>query len=638
MCGVCGKLDFGENAISEELLRKMCKSIHYRGPDNEGIMIDRIPDGGWIGLGHRRLSIIDLSSSGHQPMCNEDGSLWITYNGEIYNFYELKEELEKRGHKFKSRTDTEVILHLYEEQGVDAVNRLNGMFAFAIWDRNRSQLWVCRDRIGIKPLVYYWDGERFIFGSEIKSLLINPEIKKEIDPQALYLYLTFSYVPAPYTIFKGIRKLEPGSYLIIKDKNLYQERYWNIRDTGCINKRDKNNLKKRLFETLRDSVIKRLIADVPVGAFLSGGIDSSIVVALMARYGNGNVKTFSIGFKDLKFFDETRYSREIADRYNTDHHEITLTSKVMLDYMEEILSCFDEPFSDSSAIPMFIISKETRKYVKVALSGDGGDELFAGYRSYLSEYWLRIYRLIPFVFRRSFIEKIILKLPDSRDIQFLEYIRRAKKFVRASNGSLTERFLSLREIFPKDKREKLLNPSLLGDNPFIYDIPLRWIRSRLSEHKTDPINQLLYADLKDPLPCDMLTKVDWMSMKNSLEVRVPFLDHRVVELAFEIPGSLKIHRGRGKHILIDTFKELLPKSIIKRGKAGFEIPISLWLKRELRFLIDRYLNEKFIDEQGIFNYKAIEQIKELFFKRRMDASWMLWNLIVFQFWYGKYLQ
>ena len=642
MCGICGKISYDSKPVEEDLLLKMCRSFSCRGPDDEGIYIAGHSSGSpevSVGLGHKRLSIIDLSPAGHQPMSNEDGTIWITYNGEIYNFKELRADLKQKGHVFKSDTDTEVILHMYEEEGVDAVDHFNGMFAFALWDKKASRLWVCRDRIGIKPLVYYWDGKHFAFASEIKALLCDPLISRELDQEALYLYLAFSYVPAPYTIFKGIRKLEPGHCLILEHGKLEVKKYWDVpqavdSDLASLPFSEQERIStKRLYECLSDAVRARMIADVPLGAFLSGGIDSSIIVALMTQHSAEPVKTFSIGFKDDKLFDETHYAREVAGLFKTDHHEFKLNSRDMLDIFSDVLSTFDEPFADSSAIPTYIVSRETKKHVTVALSGDGGDELFAGYRSYLGEYWYQRYMMIPVLLREGFIERLIQALPDSRDIKAMEYIRRAKKFIRGTRGSFSERLLSLKEIFPREIRQNLLIRSGNNLNESQQDPALRRIQSMLGFYREDRINSILYADLKDSLPGDMLTKVDWMSMKNSLEVRVPFLDHRVVELAFNMPGALKLHKGRTKHILKETFKDILPPSLYNRPKAGFEVPISRWLKTDLKFLLNKYLAKDRIDEQGIFDHKIIENLINNHMAGRTDTSWMLWNLIVFQYWH-----
>jgi len=647
MCGICGKISFNGKPVREDLLKQMCRSFSHRGPDDHGTYLkNSVSESGQpisLGLGHQRLSIIDLSSAGHQPMTNEDNTIWITYNGEVYNFKELRADLKRKGHTFKSDTDTEVILHLYEEKGLDAVHHLNGMFSFAIWDANASRLWVCRDRIGIKPLVYYWDGEHFAFASEIKALLTDPFIPKKLDQEALYLYLAFNYVPAPYTMFKGIRKLEPGHFLILEQGKLEAKKYWDIHPTKVSENsphefvEQETVFKKRLYECLSDAVQKRLIADVPLGAFLSGGIDSSIIVALMARHSNQPVTTFSIGFKDDRLFDETHYAREVADRFKTNHHEFKLTYRDMLDVLPAVLNTFDEPFADSSAIPTYIVSRETRKHVTVALSGDGGDELFAGYRSYLGEYWYQRYILIPAVIREGLIAKLVHKLPDSRDVKLLEYFRRLKKFIKSTKGSFAERVFALKEVFPRDIRQKLLLESKLNENLSLDDPALGRVQKLLDSSRSDRINRVLYTDLKDSLPGDMLTKVDWMSMRNSLEVRVPFLDYRVVELAFNMQGAFKLYRGKTKYILKETFRDLLPPSLLTRPKAGFEIPISRWLKTDLRFLIEQNLAEDRIREQGIFEYEIIAKLIHGHMSNRTDTSWMLWNLIVFQHWYDKYL-
>jgi asparagine synthase (glutamine-hydrolysing) len=355
MCGICGKLNFNNQPVQDFQLKGMCRSFSYRGPDDYGFYISR-PSGNGdkhqprMGFGHQRLSIIDLTDAGRQPMSNEDGRLWITYNGEIYNYRELADELKKKGHQFKSDTDTEVILHLYEEEGENAVKRLNGMFAFAIWDENINRLWVCRDRIGIKPLVYHWDGEHFNFASEIKAILTDPNISKELDYEALQLYLAFNYVPAPYTIFKGIKKLEPGKYLLLQDGNVEIKTYWEPPDSvdpviASLHPEDQiEQFRGPLYDGINDAVSSRMISDVPLGAFLSGGIDSSIIVALMARSSNRSVKTFSIGFKDDHLFDETHYAREVSERYGTEHHEFKIDYQDMLDVLPDVIETFDEPF------------------------------------------------------------------------------------------------------------------------------------------------------------------------------------------------------------------------------------------------------------------------------------------------------
>jgi asparagine synthase (glutamine-hydrolysing) len=642
MCGICGKISLEGKEISRKLISRMNSVISHRGPDDGGIYTSREPQKSGhelvsVGLGHKRLSIIDLSEAGRQPMSNENETIWMVFNGEIYNYKSLKENLDKNGHRFISQTDCEVIIHLYEEEGIECTKRLNGMFAFALWDSKKQTLFLCRDRLGIKPLFYYWDGKSMIFASEMKSILCDPEVSKEIDWNALNLYLTFNYIPAPYTIYKKIKKLNPGHYIMVRKKSPKIKQYWDIeKKTENKNKEmSTETYKKKLYDLLENSVSMRLIADVPLGAFLSGGIDSSIIVGLMSRISNSPISTCSVGFKDMPMFDETSYAREVAKLHKTDHHEIMLTSKDVLNTIPEVLTCFDEPFADSSAIPTYIVSRETKKYVKVALSGDGGDELFAGYRMYSGEYWYSRYKLFPRVLRKKLIEPILLSLPDSRDKYLLEYIRRIKKLVAGAQDKFEDRFFAWNEIFPRELQANIMKkkPAIEKIN---FDLGKEMVQKKLLFLSSDKINRMLYFDIKDSLPNDMLTKVDLMSMKNSLEVRVPILDYRLVEFVSQIPGNLKLRGKKGKYILLETFKDILPPILLNRPKWGFEIPISKWLKTDLKFLINEHLSKKKIERQEIFNFEPIEKLISDLFSNRSDTSWHLWNLIVFQDWYSRH--
>jgi asparagine synthase (glutamine-hydrolysing) len=644
MCGICGKINIEGKEIRRELITRMNSVLSHRGPDNEGIYINNPSPGACqamasVGLGHKRLSIIDLSEAGRQPMSNEDGSIQMVFNGEIYNFKALKKGLEQNGHHFTSQTDCEVIIHLYEQVGIECIKKLNGMFAFALWDCKNQALFLCRDRLGIKPLFYSWDGRSLSFASEIKSILCNIEVSKKIDWNALNLYLTLNYIPAPYTIFKKIKKLEPGCYIMVRKEGLEIKQYWDIeKGTEYYENKEKNieAYKKNLYDLLEDSVRTRLIADVPLGAFLSGGIDSSIIVGLMSRVSNSPINTYSIGYKDVPLFDETKYAREVARLNDTHHHEIILSSKDVLDTIPEVLTYLDEPFADSSAIPQYIVSRETKKHVKVALSGDGADELFAGYRMYSGEYWYSRYKLFPRVLRTKLIEPLLTSLPDSRDKYLLEHIRRIKKFVTGAKDRFEDRLFAWNEIFPEELREKIINKKKIESDKINLDLGEEMLLKRLSSYDGDNINRMLYMDLKISLPNDMLSKVDLMSMRNSLEVRVPFLDHRLVEYVFQIRGNLKLKGKKGKYILLETFKNILPPLLLNKPKWGFEIPISKWLKSELRFLINEYLSKEKIETQGIFNFKPIEKLIDDLFRDRSDTSWHLWNLIVFQAWYSRH--
>jgi asparagine synthase (glutamine-hydrolysing) len=636
MCGICGKLDFTGSPVEETLLRRMSDLLAHRGPDDSGVYL-RHQGNISCGLGHRRLSIIDLTEAGRQPMSNEDGSLWMVFNGEIYNFCALREELERKGHRFTSRTDSEVIIHLFEEEGSAGIARLVGMFALALWSEKTRTLVLARDHVGIKPLVYFWDGKRLLFASEIKALLADPMVRKEIDLEALDLYLSLNYIPAPHTIFKNIRKLRPGHILTVHDGVLKEERFWDITPgvpADAPVQHDFEETKATLFRALEEAVRSQMVADVPLGAFLSGGIDSSVIVGLMARNASRPVKTYAIGFADMPMYDESAYAREVATFHHTEHHEIMLNSREIIDTIPAVLASFDEPFGDSSAVPTYVVARETVRDVTVALSGDGGDELFAGYRMYKGEAWHRRYCLIPRLFRAGLLEPVIRSLPDSRDNKYGEQIRRIKKFLRGSKETFPERVFAWNELFSPESKKALLTDSYGIDYPLAPEL----FAAALNRLPTDYINRMLYADLKISLPADMLWKVDMMSMRHSLEVRVPLLDQRVCELAFRIGGAWKIRKGRGKYIFIETFKDILPKSLHHRPKWGFEMPISRWLKTDLHYLIYTYLSREKIEKQGIFHYPVIENLVSSLMHDRTDTSWQIWNLIAFQAWHESYMQ
>ncbi len=639
MCGICGKLDLSGKPIPKALLENMCEAIAYRGPDDKGVLLD--PP---VGLGHQRLSIVDPSASGHQPMSNEDGTIWLVYNGEIYDFQLLRSLLRDRGHRLSSRTDAEVLIHLYEDEGLDCLHRLNGMFAFALWDAPRKRLWLGRDRLGIKPLCYFWDGRRLVFGSEIKAILCDPDVPRQIDREGLDLYLSLNYVPPPWTLFHGIKKLPPGSHLLVEEGRLTVTPYWDIRGqedqpahqaARSKTHSDPKDFREALFHSLDAAVQRRLIADVPLGAFLSGGLDSSIIVGLMARHMDRPVKTFSIGFKDLPSFDETAYARTVADFHGTDHHEFRLDHRDVLDAFPKVLENLDEPFADSSAVPTYILSRETRNHVTVALSGDGGDELFAGYRMYQGEAWAHAYGRLPGFVRNGLISPLVSALPERRNTPGLETARRAKKFVRGMSRSFPDRFCAWREIFPLVQREALLRKPLRKD---LYRELVSEAAARCADlFPDDSVNRMLYLDVRGLLHADMLTKVDRMSMANSLEVRVPMLDHTVVQCAFHMPGGVKLRGRTGKAILLETFRELLPRSLLQRPKMGFEMPINAWLRKDLRFLVDEYLNEALIEKQGVFDAKVVSELVRRHMGGYQDTSWHLWNLIVFSHWHRSYL-
>jgi len=635
MCGICGKIDFTGTPVSEDLLRRMTDSLDHRGPDDSGLYRAH-RDGVGLGLGHRRLSIIDLSEAGRQPMSNEEGTLWMVFNGEIYNFVSLRQELEGKGHRFRSRTDSEVILHLFEEEGRAGIARLSGMFALAIWSVETRTLVLARDPVGIKPLVYFWDGKRFCFASEIKALLAEPALSREIDLEALDLYLSLNYIPAPWTIFRKVHKLRPGYLLTVHDGQIKEEEYWDIRPCPGNGQdlRDLDGMKAALFKTLEEAVRGQMVADVPLGAFLSGGIDSSVIVGLMARNSPRPVKTYAIGYQDMPMYDERAYAREVAAFHRTDHHEIVLDSREIMGQIPDVLASLDEPFGDSSAVPTFMVARETARDVTVALSGDGGDELFAGYRMYRGEAWYRRYFLIPRLIRKGLLEPALLALPDSRDNPFSERVRRIKKFVRSAKEGFAERVFALNELFSHDAKEALLAEpyrSQCHPAPGLF-------AAALEQLPADPINRMLYADLKISLPADMLWKVDTMSMRHGLEVRVPLLDQRVCELAFRIGGEWKIRHGRGKYLFVETFRSILPKLLHNRPKWGFEMPVSRWLKTDLGHLIDHCLSQERIEKQGLFRHGTVKALVADLRQGRRDTAWQIWNLIAFQTWYESVIR
>ena len=628
MCGICGEVNFRSNSMcSEEILSRMADSMNHRGPDDKGVYVC-----GQVGLGHTRLSIIDLSAAGHQPMSNEDGTVWITYNGEFYNYMDWVPWLEEKGHIFKSRTDSEVIIHLYEEKGTDFLQCINGMFALAIWDDRKKQILLARDRIGVKPLVYARNGNQLIFASEIKALLQRPDVSRDIDLKAVELYFSFNFIPAPWTIYRQIRKLPQSHYLLFNAKSMQLARYWKLPQEIR-----ENIIEEEACEFLRGSVQDatkiRLRSDVPLGAFLSGGIDSGIVVAAMARVSDRPVNTFFIRHGEDPLFDETRYAGAVAEMYGTRHTNIEVSPNSTLEMIPGILSSFDEPFADSSAVPTFIVSKMTRKHVKVALSGDGGDEIFAGYRRYLAEIYIQYYLVLPQGIREKIIGPLIQRLPESKGEKLLEYFRRIKIFVSGAGGDPAQRHYSWLAYFPDKDRHELLGGTRYEESKNggrgvikeLYD----------SFEGADSINRMLFADHQNLLVYDMLNKVDWMSMKNGLEVRSPLLDFRVSELAFGLSGKLKIKGSRLKYILKKAFAEWLPEGLQNRPKQGFEIPIGEWFKRSKPFrkLFWDTIGEDKSIRGPLFNQRKIGTLFEEHVSNSRDNSHKLWAILVFHWWY-----
>ena len=571
MCGICGKFSFQRHEkVSEDLLDRMCRQIRHRGPDDQGIYVKDC-----IGLGMRRLSIIDVAG-GRQPIHNEDKSVWVVFNGEIYNFQELRDDLERKGHFFLTNSDTEVIVHAYEAYGLDCLKKFRGMFAIALWDETRQRLVLARDRVGKKPLYYTVADGALLFGSEIKSLLQDSSVARRVDLRALDLYLTFQYVPTPLTMFQGIHKLPPASVLLCEDGTVKVERYWELDDTWD-GSWDVEECCERLLSLLKESVRLRMISDVPLGAFLSGGMDSSGVVAFMAEQSRFPVKTFSIGFEEEEF-SELKYARIVAQRFGTDHHELIVKPNIT-DLIPKLAWHFDEPFGDSSAIPTYYLSEMTRRSVTVALSGDGGDELFAGYTKYpLFERMVTTHPIVSSLQRAlnkplsmidpcmfpdgSVAGRLIRSLtvrtmsPEARNFYWLSYYDEHFK----------------RRLYSAEIRN-LVSPK---DAEMVYAEQLN------ASRQGDPISRILMADFLKYLPDDLLVKVDIASMANSLEVRCPLLDHHVVEFAAKIPWSYKVKGGETKWILKKAFAKVLPPEIVNRNKQGFAIPLDRWFRTALK--------------------------------------------------------
>jgi len=633
MCGICGiATTSAGRAIPAEILTRMCREIIHRGPDDEGFFVAER-----IGLGNRRLSIIDIEG-GHQPLSNEDGSIWIAYNGEAYNFPEVRDELIGRGHAFKTRTDTETMVHAYEEWGLDFVHRFRGMFAFALWEKKTRRLLLVRDRIGVKPLYYTQlpDGT-LVFGSELKAILAHPDVKREIEPTALDLFLTLEYVPAPYSIFKNIFKLPAGHYLTYDEGRTAVHKYWDIEPNRppdeSLKDRSLPSLMDELYTLLKESVKLRLISDVPLGAFLSGGIDSSTIVGLMRELGASPLRTFSIGFKDSSY-NELQYARRIAKRFETQHEEFILEPQA-LELTEKLFRHLDEPLADFSIFPTYLVSKMARAHVKVILSGDGGDEIFAGYEHYQAQ---RLSRL-PAVARGAKAAGFITsRLPPGE--QKKGAWNKLRRFTQAFDNNKDLRHLRWMMFLSDRLKENLYSDDLKTRLGGIRSIgqhePFGPIYERLKSF--DRTTGELYLDLKTYLADDIMVKVDRMSMATSLEAREPLLDHKLVEFAFRLPGKLKLHGLTTKWIFKKTMERLLPKENIYRRKEGFSIPIKHWLRAELKDLMEDYLSEKRIASGGLFQYAAIRKMMDDHSSGKENYSHQLWALLVFELWRENYLK
>lgn len=631
MCGIAGFFNLSDTSA----LGRMTDLLAHRGPDDADVRY--FPEER-TGLGHRRLSIIDLSPAGRQPMSNADESLWITYNGEIYNFLELRSELEERGHRFKSRTDTEVILRLYEEEGADCVKRLNGMFAFALLDRRRRKIVLARDHFGIKPLYYHHENGRFIFASEIKSILASNAYQPEINWQAARDFFTYLYVPCPETIFRGIHQLPPAhvAELDLESNALESRRYWQPRPTENGNGSGRDD-KSKLRALLSDSVKRQMISDVPLGVFLSGGVDSPILTGLMAQSSSNKTKTFTVVFRGegLEFYDESDAARKVAEKFETEHHEIEVDLNDPLE-MLELVRHFDQPFGNPTFYLMYLISKHTRQAATVALCGAGGDELFAGYPRYRAMKMARWLRRVP----RSVLAGVRGALNLASDNHRKMNLRRARQLLDGLNEDEVRQFVNWTYFLTEEQKKGLLNQlTFEGANAQGRFLPAdRIVRRHLEESfLEDSGNRILQVDMETFLPDNILEYTDKMSMAHSLEVRVPYLDYRFVEHSLQIPFHEKLQGGKGKAILKEVFADLFPEGHLSRPKKGFNFPLGVWMRE--RF--DRYFTENLsraeVERHGFFNFDYIESLRVQHQAGKADNSYALFSIIMFDKWFRDYI-
>ncbi|MDP3507557.1 MAG: asparagine synthase (glutamine-hydrolyzing) [Candidatus Melainabacteria bacterium] len=633
MCGIVGYLNLNGEPLTEKdnHLSAMCHSIAHRGPDEEGMKLI-----GPAAIGMTRLAIIDVSG-GQQPIGNEDGKVWIVFNGEIYNFQELQERVLSLGHTLVTKSDTECIVHLYEEYGTGCLQYLEGMFSFAIFDSRKQRLFIARDRLGEKPLHYGVFDSTFIFGSEIKGILTHPKAKRELDSLAMQKYLSLEYVPSPHSIFKGISKLPPAHYMVVEGGQIKIERYW-LPDIKT-EKISEGEAQEELVRLLKRSIELRLISEVPLGVFLSGGIDSSCIAALASQFSSSPVKTFSIGFDD-KSFDESSHALAVAKHIGADHEVVTFSPELGFETLSELWEVLDEPLADASIVPTYSLSKMTKKHVTVALAGEGGDELFGGYPTYQAHKFAPMWGLMPQALRQGLLEPALNSLPVN--MNNLSFDFKVKRFIGAAAEPAVRRHLRWMGSIRMADQPQLLMPehqilaetmeeNILGDLPLVH---LNGHTPRGSVH--DVINNIMRLDMTTYLPDDLLVKSDRASMAASLEVRLPFLAYPLVEFALKLPPELKVHGLTTKYLLKKAVAPYLPDYIMKRPKKGFGIPVAKWLRNEFRPVVDELLGESFIKRQGIFQWPYINRLVQEHMSQKADRRKELWTLLMFQWWWKKF--
>jgi len=626
MCGITGFVNNGERLIDRGILERMNAAIRHRGPDEDGFYVN-----GNVGLAMRRLSIIDLAG-GQQPIHNADKSKWIVYNGEIYNYQEIRLGLKERGHQLYTNSDTETVVHLYDEYGPDCLNHLRGMFAFAIWDENDRSLFIARDRVGKKPLLYsHQPNGDLIFGSEFLALLEHPSVGRDIDHEAIDAYLSYLCVPAPLTAYKQIRKLEPGHWLKWKNGRIETQRYWR----PDFSRKIKISEEEAIEETtrlVREATRLRLISEVPLGAFLSGGVDSSTVVALMAQESASPVKTFSIGFEEQDY-SELKYARRAAEHVGAEYHEFIVRPNA-LEVLPTLVEHYGEPYADSSAIPTYYVSRETRKHVTVALNGDGGDESFAGYERHAAMRMAQFYIRIPRALRRAFVEAPMGLVPTSELKR--SRARDAKRFLRAANLPKTERYFRWMSTFDRDAKRELYTADFAAeisgaDSSRFME---KWFATA---NGSGIVDAALLNDLMTYLPNDLLVKVDIASMANSLEARSPFLDHKVIEFAASLPEGLKMRRFETKSLLKKVAARLVPKEVVYRRKMGFGVPVGKWFRGEMRsFISEVLLSEKALN-RGIIRPEALKRYVVEHTTGERDHQFQVWTLLMLELWFQRFI-
>lgn len=626
MCGICGKFSLNGEPLELDLIERMTALLSHRGPDDQGIHLE-----GAVALGHRRLSIIDLSEKARQPIPNEDRTIWLVCNGEIYNYSELQEKVLARGHRLRSGSDNEVILHLYEDYGAECLRFLRGMFAFAVWDGRKQELFLARDRLGKKPLFYAHTPQSFHFGSEIKAITADEAVPRSPDLTAIHHYLTYQYVPTPWTAFEGIRKLPPAHYMIVNHRDISIHCYWKLKYLPKL-ELSEEELAEQVRERLREAVNLRMVSDVPLGAFLSGGVDSSCVVALMSEAGKGPVKTFSIGFRE-KEYDELPYARLVAERFDTDHMELVVEPNA-IEVVNELTWHYNEPFADSSAVPTYYVSRMAREHVTVVLNGDGGDENFAGYNRYLANA-----RTLAFHGSARF-RTVRMVLPAVLSLLRAGGTERGRRFAERVRGKFTrspEMENALRIChFDNEGKEQLysrsFSESTRGRDSF------RLLLDVFAKAEADNfLDRALSADVTMYLPDDLLVKVDVASMANSLEARSPFLDHKFMEFAARIPARFKIKNSTTKYILKQSMGGILPDEVLERSKMGFGVPIDQWFRGELREMVhDTVLSPRAIS-RGYFKEDALRKIVEAHVTGRANNMNEIWDLLMLELWHQRFI-